>query len=662
MSTLAPTPPPLTAVPGPDRQRGQTLLWGLVWALATLGLAAFAFKRYFPGGLVDPDAMDFAQIARNMATGHGYSTSIFRPLALSGFVTPSAQDPNVVPEISRPPLYPFLLMLAFVVHGGHGGGPVVTATSLGFFLASAVAVFFLARRCFPTEGQPWIALLSAGLYVLGGGALGYAASGLPVPLATLLVTSLLVVLHRTHETAGRPVAPGRCLWVGILLGLSYLTQYSLLLLVVPTFVYVYASRASARALPGVAFCAAGFLLATGGWLVRTALVGHGNPFFTLLLYGLMADTPDYPGATTIYRSILPTVGPFAFFFSHLPDMAAKAGRSLYFYQTRLLDVFNVFVLIPAGASVLWRFADPRVGVLRGFVFVNLVLLVFVTSFFAPSLQILAPFAPALCVLAVGLVFSVLQQQRLPALSQRAALWGWGLLVSIGLVATFTAHGAVTLNPVQNGVSLLADPPLPPAQKATVYAAIRAGAVITDSPWEVTWRLLGQPALWLPRDNQAYEAVVAQSPGEAGKVPASCVLLTPNLAAYGALGEATPWVQWSTHPLAQEQQAQALATLKRSPKTFEARVALYRKLIAARDPRVKITSAQFERQVGQIEPNLPGMVRMSTDKAKQDYDADYGDIAQIIADYGTAPAVLQKSEANRLHSTLFLPRPLLKSLR
>lgn len=661
MSTLAPNPPPPTT-PGLDRQRSQTLLWGLVWALAALGLAAIAYKRFFPHDLTDPDAMDFAQIARNMATGHGYSTSIFRPLALSGFVSPSAQDPSVVLEVSRPPLYPVLLMLAFVVHGGHGGGTVVTLTSLGFFLASAVAVFFLARRLFPTEGQPWLALLSAGLYVLGTGALGYATSGLPVTLATFLVTLLLIALHKSHEVGGKPVAPLSCLWVGVLLGLCYLAQYSLLLLVIPTLVYVYASRARARAPQGVAFCALGFFVVTIGWLVRTASVAHGNPFFTLLLYGVMTDTPDYPGATTIYRSVLPTVGPFAFFFSHLPDMATKAGRSLNFYQTRLLEAFNVFVLVPAGASLLWRFSDPRVSALRGFIFINLLLLVVVTLFFAPSLQILAPFGPALCVLAASLVFSVLQQQRLPALTQRAALWGWAVCVGLGLAAWFAARGVVTLNPVQNGITMLADPPVPVPQKARVHAAIRAGVVITDAPWEVAWRLQGQPTLWLPRDNTAYEAIVAQSPDETNKVPASCVLLTPELAAYGALGEATPWVQWATHPLAKEQQAQTLATIKQTPQTFMARVAQFRKLIASGDPHIKVTSAQFEKQVAEIQPNLAGLVVFNTNKAKQAYNDDYGDIADILADFGTDPRILQTTEANRLRSTLFLPRPLLKSLR
>lgn len=668
MSILAPNPPP-TAAPESGKLRTLTLVWGLVWALAALGLAGLAFKRYFPHELTDPDAMDFAQIARNMATGHGYSTSIFRPLALSGFVSPSANDPAVVSEVSHPPLYPILLMLAFVVHGGHGGGTIVTLTSLAFFLASAVAVFFLARRLFPTEGQPWIALLSAGLYVLGGGTLGYAASGLPVTLATCLLTLLLTALHRSHEVGGRAVAPARCFWVGVALGLCCLTYYSLLLLVVPTLVYVYASRAPARAGRGLAFCAAGLLLILAPWLARTAAVAHGNPFFTLLLYGIMADTPDYPGATTIYRSALPTIGPFAFFFSHLPDMAAKAGRSLYFYQTRLLDPFNVFVLAPALASLLWRFSDPRVASLRNFVLVSLLLLILVTSFFAPSLQVIAPFAPALSVLAVGLVFSVLLQQRLPALSQRAALWGWAVLIGIGLAASFAARGVVTLNPIQNGISMLADPPVPgilsakvqAALKVKLQAAIRGGAVITDSPWEVVWRLNGRSALWLPRDNQTYEAVVAKSPGDVGKVRASCVLLTPNLGAYSVLGEAAPWVQWSTHPLAQEQKAQTLETLKHSPIALAARVAQYRRLIVAHDPRVKITAAAFETQLALIEQNLPGMIASRSDKVKQDYDADYGDIAQIIADFGTIPQTLQTAETSRLQSTLYLPRPLITEI-
>ena len=35
------------------------------------------------------------------------------------------------------------------------------------------------------------------------------------------------------------------------------------------------------------------------------------------------------------------------------------------------------------------------------------------------------------------------------------------------------------------------------------------AVISDTPWEVTWRT-GLPAVWLPAENDAFQAVASQA--------------------------------------------------------------------------------------------------------------------------------------------------------
>lgn len=666
MSTSVHSAPRPADAPGrlPNAQRSQTLLWGVAWALATLALAAYAYKRLFAGDLVDPDAMDFAQIARNWGSGHGYSTSIFRPLALSGFVAPATPDAVTVPDISRPPLYPFLLTVAFAAHGGHGGGTVAALTSLLFFLASAVAVFFLARRLFPQEGQPWLALLSAGLYVLGGGALGYAVSGLPVTLATLNLTLLLITLHWSHEVGGRAVPPARCFVVGMVLGLCYLTQYSLLLLVVPTLVYIYASRASSRAGLGVLAGAVGFFVITGPWLVRNALVSHGNPFFTLLLYGLMANTPDYPGPTTIYRSAVPTIGLFSYFFSHLSEMVRKAGQNLYFYQTHLLDVFSVFIIAPALAALLWRFPDPRVGVLRGYIAVCVLLLVVVTVFFAPSMQILAPFAPVLCVLACGFVFGLLSQQKWQPSSQRIAIWGWGILVGIGLLASLTIRDVATLNPVQQGITMIAtgiDPPFEAAlakleadQKKPGITPAKLQAtnqliqdvkrnkllahrtVITDTPWELVWRLQDRSALWLPRDNETYEAIVARSATDSEKVTASSILLTPNLSAYNATSdEVSSWVNLAAEPKLQ-------ASLNAAPKQV-ARI-------------TKVPPALVQRGYT-LQTYRSALLKQTQDQ----YNSAVGPISEIVGDY--SPVLRQLEDNPRpLFSTVFLRRDIVETLK
>ncbi len=630
--------------------RSPALLSALLWALACLLLTLFALKRLFSGDLVNADAMDYAQIARNLATGHGFSTSIFRPLALSGFVLPAN---GVVPDVSHAPLYPAVLALAFLGHGGHGGALAVVLTSLFFFGLSVVGTYVLARTLLPTLG-PWPALLAMGLYVLGGSALGFAAAGLPVSLATLLLTALIIALHRAHESAARPAAPLSEVLVGALLGLCFLTQYSLLLLVVPTLLYVFASRAPVRAWRGVGLCALGFVVVTAGWLVHMASL-TGNPFFNLRAYDIMADTPDYPGATTIYRSVVPPEGPFAFFFAHLPQMLAKAGRGMGYYQTHGLDVFNVFVLAAALVSLLWRFVDVRLAILRGYLALCLVLLILVTVFFAPSVQIIAPFAPALCVLAVGFAFELMRRQDWQPLSQRLTAWGWAVLVSGGLLALLVSS-APAPSPLTRGLALVTAPPLKSPAATVLHDQLIRGAILTDTPWEIAWRT-GVPAVWLPRDNQAYQQTLARTTSVHMNVP--LLLLTPNITGYiDSTTGGSAWLQFYRHPDVWDLQQRALGQTALLPQQIEARADVLRTRIDAHDPRVSLTRADLAAQLAEARRTMPERVLQARDNVQQSFQESYGPISEIVQDYGF---LATQTEADQLNSTLYIRRDTLRGV-
>ena len=647
-STVIMKSPDAVAQRRPRVSRSPVLTAALLWGFACLALALFALKRLFSGELVNADAMDYAQIARNLATGHGFSTSIFRPLALSGFVSPAN---GVVPDLSHAPLYPCVLALAFLGHGGHGGAFAVVLTSLFFFLLSVAGVYVLARTLLPALG-PWPALLAMGLYVLGGTALGFAASGLPVGLTTLLLTALVVALHRAHESASRPALPVSEIVVGALLGLCFLAQYSLLLLVVPTLLYVFASRAPIRAWRGVGLCALGFVLVTAGWLVHMASL-TGNPFFNLRAYDIMADTQDYPGPATVYRSAAPQDSPFAFFFAHLPQMLAKAGRGLGYYQTHLLDAFNVFVLAAALAALLWRFADVRLAILRGYVALCLVLLVGVSVFFAPSVQIIAPFAPLLCVLAVGFAFELMRRQDWQPFSQRLTAWGWAVLVSGGLFALLVSP-APSASPLQRGLALVTSPPLKSPAATVLHDQLMRGAILTDTPWEIAWRTQ-LPAVWLPRDNQAYQQTLARTTNARMDVP--LLLLTPNISGYvdGTPG-GNAWLQFYRHPDVWDLQQRALSQTSLLPQQIEARAADLRRRIAAHDPHVALSQADLAAQLADARRTMPERIRQAQDTVQQSFGDSYGPISEVVRDYGF---LATQPETDQLSSTLYIRRDALR---
>ena len=595
---------------------------GILWAVAILALTVLSYKHFFvaSGGLLtDQEAMDFAQIARNMALGHGYATSVLRPLAIIGFAPPDAS--GVAPDVSHAPLYPFLLMLVALIHGRGLGDNTVVVTSLFLFLCSVLAVYRLARTLFPAPEQAGIALLSVGLYGIGSEMLGNALLGLPVTLATLAVTLLLIAMHRATETAGRRAGPGSALVVGLLLGLCYLTQYSLLLLAVPALVYLFFTRAPERSWAAIGACTLGFFAITGTWLVRNAHISHGNPFFTLLFYSIMNNTDAYPGYTTVYRSAVPPSSLLVYFFSHLPEMLARVGRGLTLYRDTLLQAFNVFLLAAAVASLLWRASDTRLSALRWFAAFCLLEIVVVTSLFDPNAQIIAPFAPLITVVAVGFVFSLVAEQNWEPFWQRTTVWSLALLVILGAVVQFAGKKPVPADPISGAVQALSGLGLRPNQ-----------AVISDVPWELTWRT-GLPVIWLPAENETYQGTVSLT--SQVNVPISAMVLTPNMGSYDLAGqEIASWWHLQTYS---GTYLQAIEPLNQQAVQIDAAVADH-------DPRVTPAILQFRKSIPDYEKRLYGQYQQQV--------ATLTDISSVTADFSPYKYA---AEADGVSSNLFLHR-------
>jgi len=87
----------------------------LALVLLTVGLVTWVGISQF-NGLRTPEAMDLAQQARQIATGHGLTTQLIRPLALwqvRAKFGNNAPSVNQFPETLSPPLYPAILALVF---------------------------------------------------------------------------------------------------------------------------------------------------------------------------------------------------------------------------------------------------------------------------------------------------------------------------------------------------------------------------------------------------------------------------------------------------------------------------------------------------------------------------------------------------------------------
>ena len=154
----------------------------VVALVALLAVMWFAFKF---NGFSVPEAMDQAQIGRQLASGAGFTTLYARPLAMHLGLARTGRLDLPLPEISQAPLGPLLNAATFRASGmnftfapGEVVSPAeraITVTTFLFFAGSLVLSYLLGRRLF----DPRLALLGLGLLILSDLAWRFTFSGLP---------------------------------------------------------------------------------------------------------------------------------------------------------------------------------------------------------------------------------------------------------------------------------------------------------------------------------------------------------------------------------------------------------------------------------------------------------------------------------------------------
>jgi hypothetical protein len=285
---------------------GAKFVKGLVASLAFVVLALTwnsTQYRHF----ANPEAMDAAQLAANIAEGRGFTTHYIRPF--SAYVlrehTGSMFLDGDHPDISNAPVYPHLLagmMTRLSSHSQIGDPQSFTAyapevwigrlNQLLFFLV-LVVLFLLARRLFDTT-VAWIAVIT-----LGGAELfwRFSLSGLP----TLLLALNCLLLFWCLAAAERGAREGKwglfrlaplALLGGALTGVAGLTLYSFAWLALPValfFAFAFTQHRLVLTLAAVVGCAA----VMTPWLARNySLSGH---LFGTAGFAPHMDSERFPG-------------------------------------------------------------------------------------------------------------------------------------------------------------------------------------------------------------------------------------------------------------------------------------------------------------------------------------------------------------------------------
>ncbi len=259
---------------------------------AVLALSLLLARQQFHGPVTEATLAQ-ADVARQLADGHGFSTLINYPqtaavLRQRGFNFDPAKP---YPELHQAPLYSIVIAGALrlvpetrraalftstpVPPDGFAGDYFLLGLNLVLLWLAAWLTFDLGRRLF----EPRVGWLAALALLLSMPIWQQTVMVNGMPLMMVLVLVLFNFWHRVEERAefgAGERAP--LLWLGLLgaaAALLFLTEYSAGVLILVALTYAGARfRGSARwlALAGVA---AGFSLIAGPWVIRNVVVaGH----------------------------------------------------------------------------------------------------------------------------------------------------------------------------------------------------------------------------------------------------------------------------------------------------------------------------------------------------------------------------------------------------
>jgi 4-amino-4-deoxy-L-arabinose transferase-like glycosyltransferase len=494
----------------------------LLWVAVCVGIVFLflIFMAHNLQGLTDTDALDYAQIARNLAQGHGFSSDFLKPLTLT-----RVPFLDHHPDLIMSPLHPLLTSL-FIRALGANDRAVALASALPFLLTLLV-IFFLGARLFDRR----VALLATAGFGVYLGTLSYSISGLEVCLLGLWVALLFLVLHRLPGE--QKWLPALAVLAGVLLGCIYLTKEIWVVLLPPVLVYLYYSVDRSVRWKILGLTLGAFVVVTLPWCVRAAHL-TGNPFFSWRWYEAEMGTLTNSG-NTLYRSYQMDVpSPLTFLLYHPGEIYDKLLQGLirlYGVPATLvgpvaLSFFLVAILVPLGDASFER--------LRYVLYATFVLLCLALCWIMPSPRLLYPLAPLVAVIAAGLFLRVLTplvKRYAPREQARALTWAVVLFL-------FLEALPLTVDLVRRTRPQDAQQMAQVKQLCRQVADSTSGVIVSDVPWLTAW-YGGRTSLWLPRgwdDLVRLEANVGQI---------QYLLLTPTVANEQDTERTEEWVKlWS----------------------------------------------------------------------------------------------------------------------
>lgn len=456
-------------------------------------------------------AMDAAQIGRNLAQGKGFTTDFVRPVSIV-LLQQRRGDGSMLkdplPDLANAPVYPVVLAGLMKILPFHWEiteprfwryqpEVLIGWFNQALFFLALFLVFRLASRLFDHA----VGYLAVVLMALTELFWEFTTSGLPTMLLIVLflgLTHLLVSLEQgaTSGAQSKGAILGLAAAVGLLTGIMGLTLYSMLWLIIPVAVFIAfvsgAHRASTTLL-----CVALFGLVVTPWLVRNYQLS-GNPF-GLAGYAIHETSTIFPG-DTLERS-MPRNLKAELNKMDLHEYVRKLfvnGRDIL--SRDLPEAGGNWILALFLGALLVPYRNPSLVRLKLLVVGTVVLFVMVqalgrtqASESSPGINsenLLVILTPVMFVFGAAFFLTLLDQIELPL--------PWMRPVSVALsVAVLSLPLIFRLLPPRNSPSVY-PPYYPPIIQEVSHWLEPNELMMTDMPWAVSW--YGQrQAVWTTLD-------------------------------------------------------------------------------------------------------------------------------------------------------------------
>lgn len=477
--------------------------------VALLGFLAFVaiydireFKNFS-----NQEAMDNAQVARNVARGKGFTTEFIRPLSfylLQKQQLEAKREGGAAylkgshPDLANAPFYPLLLagwmkLLPFHYEIPKGSQfwryqpeTLVAILNQVLFFAAILLLFRLALKLFDAP-VAWVsAIIFAGTDLFWR----FTISGLPMLLLTLLfllLVSCLVELESSTRTGERSQAwfMAAAAFCGLLLGVGMLTRYAFGWLVVPVvafFIIFLDQRRTVLSLTTVAVCA----LVVAPWLVRNYNL-CGMPFGTAT-YAVLDDTiPQFRG-NKLERYMSSDFDQAATKVELNHFLKKLVGNSAEAIRRDLLNLGSNWASAFFLVGLMVPFLNPGLNRLRVFVLLALAMLLAAQGLGQTHLSADSPeinsenlivlVAPLTLMFGVAMFFLLLDQIALPFPQTRTLVTGaFALVVCAPLVFTMLPPRSFPV----------AYPPYWPPMLQDVSRWMGPNELLmSDMPWAVAW--------------------------------------------------------------------------------------------------------------------------------------------------------------------------------